>query len=149
MMKEILNVSFLKSQQSTVDVKFFNVHALFLNMCSSEILNLKKEIKKKNLIFMKINATWQQKMKSELPSAITFNSKNKIVKKHLQHHAKLLFMKSAKEDFYWETYHIAELIIVKKKLMNINMKNIFFILFKIYCILKLFTQTFNALFTAA
>ena len=38
-----------------IDVKSFNVHAFFLNMCSSEILNLKKEIKKKNLIFVKIN----------------------------------------------------------------------------------------------
>ena len=47
-------------------------------------------------------------------------------------------MKFIKEDFYQEIYHIAELIIVKEKLMNINMKNIFFVFFKIYHILKLF-----------
>ena len=58
-MKKILNVSFLKSQQLIINIRFLNVHALFLNTCSSEILNLKKEIKKKNLIFMKINATQQ------------------------------------------------------------------------------------------
>ena len=55
-MKEILNVNFLKSQQSTVDVRSFNVCALFLNMCSLKILNSKKKIKEKDLIFMKINA---------------------------------------------------------------------------------------------
>ena len=29
-----------------------------------------------------------------------FNLKNKIIKKHLQHYAKLFFMKFAKKDFY-------------------------------------------------
>ena len=52
-------------------------------------------------------------------------------------------MKFAREDFYQETYHIMKLIIIKKKLMNINMKNIFSAFFKIYHILKSFTQTFN------
>ena len=33
--------------------------------------------------------------------------------------------------------------------MNINMKNIFFILSEIYCILKFFMQILNAFFTAA
>ena len=56
MMKKVLNVSFLKFQQLIINVKFFNVHALFFNMCSSEISNLKKKIKKENLIFVKINA---------------------------------------------------------------------------------------------
>ena len=55
-MKKILNVSFLKFQQSMIDVRFFNVHVLSLDMHSLKILNLKKEIEKKNLIFMKINA---------------------------------------------------------------------------------------------
>ena len=48
-------------------------------------------------------------------------------------------MKSVRESFYQETYHITELIIVKKKLMNINMKNIFSAFSEIYHILKLFT----------
>ena len=39
-----------------IDVKSLNVYAFFLDMCSSEILNLKKTIKKKNLMFMKIDA---------------------------------------------------------------------------------------------
>ena len=56
MMKKALNVSSLKFQQLTVNVKSFNVCVLFFDMHSSEILNLKKEIKKKNLIFVKINA---------------------------------------------------------------------------------------------
>ena len=55
MMKKALNMSSLKSQQSTVNVRFLNVYAFFLNICSSEILDLKKKIKKKNLIFIKIN----------------------------------------------------------------------------------------------
>ena len=67
-----------------------------------------------------------------------FDLKNKIIKKHLQHHAKLLFMKFTKEDFYQEACHIAELIIVKEKLMNIDMKNIFLIFSEIYYTLKLF-----------
>ena len=77
-------------------------------------------------------------MKSEFPSIIIFDLKNKIVKKHLQCHAKLLFMKFVKKDFYQETYHIMKSIIIKKKLMNIDIKNIFFIFFKIYHILKSF-----------
>ena len=56
MMKKALNISFLKFQQSTVNVRFFNVYVLSFNTCSSEILNLKKKIEEKNLIFMKINA---------------------------------------------------------------------------------------------
>ena len=59
MMKKVLNVNSLKSQQSTIDVRFFNVHAFFLDTHSSEISDLKKEIKKKNLIFVKINVTQQ------------------------------------------------------------------------------------------
>ena len=55
-MKKVLNVSFSKFQQSMIDVRSFNIHAFFLDTHSSEILNLKKKIKKKNLIFMKINA---------------------------------------------------------------------------------------------
>ena len=55
-MKKALNVDFLKSQQSMINVRSLNVHALFFNMYSSEILNLEKEIKKKDLIFVKINA---------------------------------------------------------------------------------------------
>ena len=55
-MKKILNVNSLKSQQLMIDVRFFNVHAFSLDMCSLKILNLKKEIEKKNLIFVKINA---------------------------------------------------------------------------------------------
>ena len=82
-MKKVLNVNFLKSQQSTVDVKSLNVHALSLDMHSSEILNLKKEIKKKNLIFVKVDAIWQQKTKSEFSLIITFNLKNKIIKEYL------------------------------------------------------------------
>ena len=58
-MKKILNVSSLKSQQSMIDVRFLNVCALFLDTHSSEISNLKKEIKKENLIFVKINVTQQ------------------------------------------------------------------------------------------
>ena len=46
-MKKVLNVSFLKSQQSMKSVKIFNVHVLFFNICLSEILNLKKKLKKK------------------------------------------------------------------------------------------------------
>ena len=99
-MKKTLNVSFLKSQQSTVDVRSLSVHALFLDTCSLKISNLEKKIKEKDLIFMKIDAAQQQKAKSKLSSTITFDLKNKIVKKCLQHHAKLLFMKFIKEDFY-------------------------------------------------
>ena len=100
MMKKALNVNFLKFQQSTVDVRSLNVHAFFLDTCSLEILNLKKEIKEKDLIFVKINAVWQQKTKLKFSSVITFNLKNKIIKKYLQHHAKLFFMKFTKKDFY-------------------------------------------------
>ena len=39
-----------------IDVKSFNIHVFFFNMYSLKILNLKKEIKEKNLIFVKINA---------------------------------------------------------------------------------------------
>ena len=39
-----------------IDIRFFNVCALFLNMCSLKILNLKKEIEEKNSVFIKINA---------------------------------------------------------------------------------------------
>ena len=99
-MKKILNMSFSKLQQLTVDVKFLNVCALSLDMHSLKILNLKKEIKKKDLVFVKINVIQQQKMKSKFSSIIMFNLKNKIIKKHLQCHVKLLFMKSAREDFY-------------------------------------------------
>ena len=55
MMKKILNVNFLKSQQLIINVKFFNIYVLFFNMCSLKILNLKKKNKKNNLMFMKIN----------------------------------------------------------------------------------------------
>ena len=82
-MKKVLNVNFLKSQQSMIDVKFFNVHTLFLNTHSLEILNLKKKIKKKNLIFVKVDAAQQQKAKSKFSLVITFDLKNKIIKKHL------------------------------------------------------------------
>ena len=58
-MKKILNMSFLKSQQLTINVRSFNVCAFFFNTCSLKVLDLKKEIEKKNLIFMKINAVWQ------------------------------------------------------------------------------------------
>ena len=34
-------------------------------------------------------------------------------------------------------------MIIKKKLMNINIKNISFVFFKIYYILKFLTQIFN------
>ena len=47
-------------------------------------------------------------------------------------------MKFIKKDFYQEIYHIIKLIIVKEKLININIKNIFSALFKVYYILKLF-----------
>ena len=78
-------------------------------------------------------------MKSESSLIIMFDLKNKIIKKCLQCHVKLFFMKSAKEDFYQETCYIVKLIIIKKKLMNINMKNIFSVFSEIYYILKLFT----------
>ena len=39
-----------------IDVKFLNVYAFFLNTHLLKILNLKKEIKEKNSVFMKINA---------------------------------------------------------------------------------------------
>ena len=39
-----------------IDVKSFNVHVLFLDICSLKILNLKKEIKEENSVFIKINA---------------------------------------------------------------------------------------------
>ena len=54
-MKKILNVNFLKFQQSMISVRFFNICVFFLDMHSSEILNSEKEIKKKNLIFVKID----------------------------------------------------------------------------------------------
>ena len=56
MMKKFLNVSSLKSQQLTVNVRFLNVCILFLDTCSLKVSNLKKEIEKKDLIFIKINA---------------------------------------------------------------------------------------------
>ena len=55
-MKKVLNVNFLKFQQLTINVKSLNVCVFFLDTHSSEILNLKKKIKKKNLIFVKVNA---------------------------------------------------------------------------------------------
>ena len=58
-MKKILNVNSLKFQQSMINVKFLNIHAFFLDMCLLKILNLKKEIKEKDLIFMKIDVTQQ------------------------------------------------------------------------------------------
>ena len=42
-MKKTLNVSFLKFQQLTINVRFFNVHALFLNMCLLKVSDLKKK----------------------------------------------------------------------------------------------------------
>ena len=56
-MKKVLNVSFSKSQQSTVNVRFLSVCALFLDTHSLEVSDLKKKIKKKDLIFVKINVT--------------------------------------------------------------------------------------------
>ena len=56
MIKKTLNVSLSKSQQLMINVRSLNVHALFLDTCSLKILNLKKKIKKKDLIFMKIDA---------------------------------------------------------------------------------------------
>ena len=53
--KKALNMSFLKFQQSTINVRFLNVHAFFFNTCSLKISNSKKEIKEKNLIFVKVN----------------------------------------------------------------------------------------------
>ena len=41
--KKALNVNFSKSQQSTVNVRSFNVHALSLDTHSLEISNLKKK----------------------------------------------------------------------------------------------------------
>ena len=40
-----------------IDVRSLNVCTLFLDMCSLKILNLKKKIKKKDLIFVKIDVT--------------------------------------------------------------------------------------------
>ena len=39
-----------------INVRSLNVHAFFLDTHSLEILNLKKKIKKKDLIFVKIDA---------------------------------------------------------------------------------------------
>ena len=39
-----------------INVKYLNICAFFLNMCSLKISDLKKEIKEKDLIFVKINA---------------------------------------------------------------------------------------------
>ena len=58
-MKKVLNVSFLKSQQSIINVRSLNVHALFFNTCSLKISDLKKEIEEKDLIFVKINVIQQ------------------------------------------------------------------------------------------
>ena len=69
-------------------------------MHSLEISDSEKKIKEKNSIFVKIDAVQQQKAKSKLSSIIIFNLKNKIIKKCLQYHAKLFFMKSARENFY-------------------------------------------------
>ena len=54
-MKKVLNVNSLKSQQSMIDIRFLNVYVFSFNMCSLKILNSKKEIEKKNLIFVKVN----------------------------------------------------------------------------------------------
>ena len=54
-MKKALNVSFLKSQQSTINVRSFNVCVLFLNMHSLKVSDSKKEIEKEDLIFVKVN----------------------------------------------------------------------------------------------
>ena len=54
-MKKVLNVSLSKPQQSMINVKSLNVHALFLNTHSSEISNSEKKIEEKNLIFMKVD----------------------------------------------------------------------------------------------
>ena len=56
MIKKTLNVNSLKSQQLMINVRSFNVYVLFLDMCSLKISNLKEKIKKKNLIFVKVNA---------------------------------------------------------------------------------------------
>ena len=47
MIKKALNISFLKSQQLMINIKFFNVYVLFLDIYSLKILNLKKKFKKK------------------------------------------------------------------------------------------------------
>ena len=54
-MKKTLNVNSLKFQQSTVGVRSLSVYALFFDMCSLKISDLKKKIKKKDLIFVKID----------------------------------------------------------------------------------------------
>ena len=38
-----------------INVKFFNICVFFLDMYSLKILDLKKKIEEKNLMFMKIN----------------------------------------------------------------------------------------------
>ena len=55
MMKKVLNVNSLKSQQSMIGVRSLSVCALFFNTHLSEISDLKKKIKEKDLIFVKIN----------------------------------------------------------------------------------------------
>ena len=57
MIKKVLNVNFLKFQQLMINIKSLNVYVFFFNTHSSEILNLKKRIKEKDLIFVKINVT--------------------------------------------------------------------------------------------
>ena len=52
-------------------------------MCSLKVLNSEKEIKEKDLIFVKIDAAQQQKVKLKSLSVIMFDLKNKIVKKCL------------------------------------------------------------------
>ena len=59
MIKKVLNVNLLKSQQSMINVKSLNIHALFLDTCSLKISNSKKKIKKKDLIFVKIDVIQQ------------------------------------------------------------------------------------------
>ena len=54
-MKKILNMSFLKFQQLTVNVRSLNVHVFSFDTHSLKISNLKKEIEKKDSVFVKIN----------------------------------------------------------------------------------------------
>ena len=59
MMKKVLNVSSLKSQQLMIGVRSLSICTLFLDTHSSKILNLKKEIEKKDSVFVKIDVVWQ------------------------------------------------------------------------------------------
>ena len=60
----------------------------------SDIFNLENEIKKKNTVFINVNAIKQQKMKFKLSFLTIMNLKNKIIKKCQQYYANLSFMKS-------------------------------------------------------